>query len=375
MSDENTIPITRPQTQHTVVPDVVKQVLEKEGKIPKTTTNPSAPDESYADVPQQFVEKIKYPTEVVDLPSRGWFYPNGHPLSSGKIEIKMMTAREEDILTSQNLIKKGIVLQRLLDSLIVDKRVKQDDILVCDMKWIFVAVRRLAYGDQYGPLKIKCPSCGEDHSLTIDLSKVEPKSFTFENYPKGINAFNFELPYAKKLISYKILTQKEDEMADAEIKNMSRVNKERSTEVTTRLKYVIQSLNGDDDKVAIRKFIETELVSKDTLELRKHIKANVPDLDMSFEFVCPACDFSGRQDIPMTIGFFLASILKIGLGYIKSALIWLSIQKQPFTIPQVYELPIYLRYFYLKCLQNARKEEKDRLEDRDRFDGKVVKKG
>lgn len=305
MSDENTIPITRPQSQHSAqVPDVVRQVLEKEGKVPQQTRTNAAPDESIADVPQQFVEKIKYPTEVVDLPSKGWFYPPNHPLSSGKIEIKMMTAREEDILNSQNLIKKGIVLQKLLDSLIVDKRVKQEDILLCDMNGIFVAVRRLAYGDQYGPLKIKCPSCGEDCEHTVDLSKIEPRQFDFNNYPKGVNSFSFELPYAKKLISWKILTQKEDDMADAEVKNMSRVNKERSTEVTTRLKYVIQSVNGDDDKVAIRKFIETELVSKDTLELRKQIKANVPDLDMSFEFSCPNCDYSGRQDIPMTIGFF-----------------------------------------------------------------------
>jgi hypothetical protein len=306
MSEENTIPIKRPPTQHGVVPDVVKQVLEKEGKIP-TTTSQSAPDESIADIPQQFVEKIKYPTEVVDLPSKGWFYAPGHPLASGKIEIKMMTAREEDILTSQNLIKKGIVLQRLLDSLIVDKRVKQADILLCDMNGIFVAVRRLAYGDQYGPLKMKCPSCGEESQVTVDLSKIELKPFDFEQYPKGMNSFSFELPYAKKLVTYKILTQHEDDMADAEIKNMAKVNKERSTEVTTRLKYVITSVNGDDDKVAIRKFIETELVAKDTLALRNHIKTNVPDLDMSFEFTCPSCDHSGRQDIPMTITFFWPS--------------------------------------------------------------------
>ncbi len=107
--DENTIPITRPQSQHGI-PDVVQKVLEKEGKLPsvqKSTSDQSTPHESYADIPTQFVEQIKYPTEIVDLPSKGWFYPPGHPLSSGKIEIKMMTAREEDILTSQNLIKKA----------------------------------------------------------------------------------------------------------------------------------------------------------------------------------------------------------------------------------------------------------------------------
>lgn len=302
MSDENTIPITRPATA--AVPNVVQQVLAKEGKLPQPTRTNESPDESISDVPEQFVEKIKYPTEIVDIPSKGWFYPQGHPLSSGKIEIKMMTAREEDILTSQNLIKKGIVLQRLLDSLIVNKKIKQNEILLCDMNGIFVAVRRLAYGDQYGPLKLKCPSCGEESEHTVDLSKIEPKPFDFSQYPKGVNAFNFTLPYSKKVVSWKILTQQEDEMADAEIKNLSKVNKDRSSEVTTRLKYVIQSVNGDDDKVAIRKFIETELVSRDTLELRKHIRSNIPDMEMSFDFDCPSCEYTGKSDIPMTVQFF-----------------------------------------------------------------------
>jgi hypothetical protein len=308
MDENHTIPITRPQTQHVVIPEAVQKAFEKETKTPnKSVTNQQTPHESYADIPSQFVEQIKYPTEIVDLPSKGWFYPPGHPLSSGKIEIKMMTAREEDILTSQNLIKKGVVLKRLLDSLIVDKRIKQDDILLCDMNGIFVAVRRLAYGDHYGPLKIKCPSCGEECEHTVDLSQIEEKPFNFENYPRGQNIFNFTLPYSQKLISYKILTQKEDDLVDAEVKNLSRVNKERSTEVTTRLKYVIQSVDGDDEKVAIRKFIETELVSKDTLELRKHIRSNIPDMDMSFQFVCSNCDHSERMEIPMTVSFFWPS--------------------------------------------------------------------
>jgi len=96
-------------------------------------------------------------------------------------------------------------------------------------------------------------------------------------------------------------------MIDFEIKNLSRISKERSAEVTTRLKYIIQSIDGDDDKASIRKFIETELVSKDALELRKHIKANIPDVDMSFQFVCSNCDYSGRMDVPLTVQFFWPS--------------------------------------------------------------------
>jgi hypothetical protein len=296
--EENTIPITRPSSH--VVPDVVKQVLEREGKIPKGDT------QNFNEVPQQFVDKIKYPSEVIDLPSRGWFYPTGHPLSSGQIELKVMTAREEDILTSQNLIKKGVVLQKLLESLIVDKRIKQGDILLCDMNGIFVAIRRLAYGDQYGPLTIQCPGCGETKDHVIDLGSIHTKEFDFGKYPKGENSFTFELPQSKKTVIYKILTQREDDMVDQEIKNMAKVNKERSSEVTTRLKYVIQSIDGEDDKAEIRKVVDS-LLSRDTLELRKHIKNNLPDLDMSFEFTCDNCNHSGQLDIPMTVQFFWPS--------------------------------------------------------------------
>jgi hypothetical protein len=99
-----------------------------------------------------------FPTETIDLPSEGHFYPEGHPLSAGRLELKMMTAREEDILTNQNLIKKGIVLDKLLESLIVTP-VKIDDILVGDKNAAFFAARRLAYGDTYGPVKVTCPKC------------------------------------------------------------------------------------------------------------------------------------------------------------------------------------------------------------------------
>lgn len=306
--ENDVIPITRPTTQHSVVPDVVKKVLEKEGKgLQKPTDNREFPHESYEDIPQQFVEKTKYPTEVVELLSKGWFYPIGHPLSSGKVEIKMMTAREEDILTSQNLIKKGVVLQRLLDSLIVDKRIKQDEILLCDINSLFVDIRRLAYGDQYGPLKIKCPSCGEESEHTINLSSIEPKPFDFERHTRGQNAFTFVLPYSNRVVTYKMLTQREDDMVDAEIKSMSKVNKDRSSEITTRLKYVIQSIDGDEEKSSIRKFIETELVSRDNLALRTDMRKNIPDLDRSFNFVCSSCDYTDKMDMPMTVEFFWPS--------------------------------------------------------------------
>ena len=68
-------------------------------------------------------EKRQFPTEVIDLPSKGYFYSKDSPLSSGQVEIKYMTAREEDILTSQNLIKKGVVIEKLIDSKIIKNEI------------------------------------------------------------------------------------------------------------------------------------------------------------------------------------------------------------------------------------------------------------
>ena len=106
-------------------------------------------------------QETTYPSEVVDLPSQGHFYDKNNPLSSGTVNLKVMTAKEEDILTNQNYIKKGIVLDKLIESLIVDKDVSIDNLLLGDKNAIFVATRRFAYGDSYGPLQIKCPSCKE----------------------------------------------------------------------------------------------------------------------------------------------------------------------------------------------------------------------
>ena len=109
--------------------------------------------------------EYKFPTEIVDLPSKGHFYVQGHPLSSGKVEIKYMTAKEEDILTSQNLIQQGTVIEKLLQSLIVDKSVKVDDMLIGDKNAIMGAARILGYGKDY-------QFTYTDEEQSIDLSTL-----------------------------------------------------------------------------------------------------------------------------------------------------------------------------------------------------------
>ena len=142
-------------------------------------------------------EKRQFPTEVIDLPSKGYFYPEGSPLSSGQVEIKYMTAKEEDILTSANLIQKGIVLDKLLDALVVSEGVNLDDVLIGDKNAIMVASRVLAYGKDY-KFEYNDPSNNEKKTHTVDLSKLEHKKIDFQKYTKGKNEFLFELPTSKK---------------------------------------------------------------------------------------------------------------------------------------------------------------------------------
>jgi len=243
-----------------------------------------------------------FPTEYIDLPSQGHFYPPSSPLSSGRIQLKYMTAKEEDILTSQNLIKKGVVLDELLKALIVSPGVKLDDILILDKNAVFVAARRLAYGDKY-PVKITCPKCEAENSIDVDLSALKTKEFDFSKYTKGENAFNFELPISKKTVTYKILTHKDENDIYAELKGLAKISKTSSPEMTTRLKYMIVAVNGDNDRGNVKKFVDN-MPARDSMALRKYIRENTPELDMSFDFKCSECGHEERMAMPLGVDFF-----------------------------------------------------------------------
>jgi len=243
-----------------------------------------------------------FPSEVISLPSKGWFYPENTPLATGQLELKPMTAREEDILTSKNLIQKGVVLDKLLESLIIEKAINPNDMFNCDRNAAFVAIRRMAYGDDY-KASISCPKCGVDNPLTIDLGKMDNKPFPFETYPKGKNEFEFTLPVSKKAVTFRLLTKKDEDGIDAELKALQKVSTEVTSEITTRLKSVIIALDGNPDKVAIRRFAD-EMRAGDSLALRNHIRSMTPDIDMSFDFQCRSCGVERREDVPLGVSFF-----------------------------------------------------------------------
>ena len=254
-------------------------------------------------------EKRQFPTEVIDLPSKGYFYPDGSPLSSGQVEIKYMTAREEDILTSANLIQKGIVLDKLLEALIVSEGVNLDDVLIGDKNAIMVASRVLAYGKDY-EFEYTDPSNNEKKTHSVDLSKLEHKKIDFKKYTKGKNEFLFELPASKKKITFKILTQREEKNIDAELKAMRKITKGSGIdpEITTRLKASILSVDGNDERQFINNFIDNEFLSMDSFSYRANLVSITPDVNLSETIEYDNGDLE-EVAVPITATFFWPSAL------------------------------------------------------------------
>ena len=241
----------------------------------------------------------KFPTEMVDLPSKGYFYANGHPLSSGKVEVKYMTAKEEDILTSQNLIQQGLVIDKLLQSLIVDKSIKLDDMLIGDKNAIMVAARILGYGKNY-----EFTYDGEEHK--VDLSTLNPIDLDFSKFTKGKNEFNFKLPNSEREIVFKLLTQKDENEVDSELVARKKLNKHQSTELTTRMKKMILSVDGNSDRTFINNFIDNEFLSIDSLAFRQYLAEITPDVDMNTTVVNSAGE-EIEVTITVTLRFFWPS--------------------------------------------------------------------
>jgi|694.fasta_scaffold85760_3 predicted RNA-binding Zn-ribbon protein involved in translation (DUF1610 family) len=274
--------------------DELKEVLKAKYSAGNTKTEFENPDDT-----------SKFHTEVVHLPSKGLLYPESNPLSSGQIHMKYMTAKEEDILTSQNLIKSGVVIDKLLQSLIVSK-INYNDLLVGDKNALLVAARILAYGKDY-EVEITCPKCGEKSTHVVDLSTFEDKEPKEGTYTKGANEFWFELPASKRKVSFKCLTSADEKGIEAELKGLKKLTKITGidSEMTTRLKYLITSVDGESDITVIRKFVDTELLSRDSFALRKYIQDVSPDIKMEFMFECPSCGHEVLDmAMPMTVSFF-----------------------------------------------------------------------
>ena len=242
-------------------------------------------------------QEFKFPSEMIDLPSGGKVYGKDNPLSSGQLEIKYMTAKEEDILTSQNLIKKGVVIDRLLDSLILTEGVKTDDLVLGDKNAIMVAARILAYGPEY-QAEIENPDTGEKSQHIFNLAECPFKKISDDIKS---NSFDVELPISKSKIKFKLLNGVDEKNIEIEVKSMKKLGSQVSRDLTTRLKYSIVSFDGETDINNIGNLVQN-MLSRDSLFLRNEINEVSPDIELKQEI-----EIGGdvvEVNIPLTINFF-----------------------------------------------------------------------
>ena len=238
------------------------------------------------------MSEFKLPTETVELPSKGLLYPEDSELAKGTIEMKYMTAKEEDILTNQTYIKNGTVLDKLLKSLIISK-INFDDLLIGDKNAIMIAARILGYGSEYS-----FEYGGEEH--TVDLSQVENKPLNEELFTSRTNEFTFTLPKSKNVVTFKLLTHKDEQDINRELEGLKKINKDASPELSTRLKYILTSVEGNRERKDIRNFVDNYLLAQDSRALREYIKEIQPDVDLTF---FPG-DSNTRISIPIGVNFF-----------------------------------------------------------------------
>ena len=239
----------------------------------------------------------KFPSEIIDLPSEGKLYPKDSPLSEGKIEVKYMTAKEEDILTSQNLIKKGLAIDTLLQSLIVDKAIHLDDMILGDKNAVMVAARILAYGPEY-TCQVTNPNTSETIEHTFNLADCP-----FKKLPNDIteNKFKITLPISKKEIEYKILTGKDEKNIEKELNAQKKIGSGITPELTTRLRYLIISIDGDSSQSAINNFVQN-MLARDSLAFRNALSEIQCDIELK-----QSIEVGGdvvEVDIPLTTEFF-----------------------------------------------------------------------
>lgn len=243
------------------------------------------------------------PTEFVDLPSKGKFYPPTHPLhNKSTIEMRYMTAKEEDILTSKSLLKKGVAIDRMLESVIVDKSVKVDDLLLGDKNALIVAARITGYGSDY-ETKVTCPSCGTSGPYSFDLSQLKGTEGGDSEHAKLTEngTFKLTLPVSKFVVEVRLLNGI-DEKKISEMFN-SNANKSLEKNVTEQFRMFLVSVQGNSNREIIEKFIEV-MPAADSRFLRKEYSKLSPNVDLTQQVECPNCGVVSEMEVPFTTDFF-----------------------------------------------------------------------
>ena len=273
--------------------------------MPENSKQQVAPKKESTSTHQKQPQQPKFPSEIIDLPTKVLMYPEGHPLSKGTIEIKYMTAREEDILTSANLIKKGVVIDELLKSMIISD-VNYDDLYIGDKNAVMLSARVLGYGKDY-VTDVDCPECGNtEKDCSFDLTSFEYKEID-EGYLNRDNKYEFTLPNSNRKVEFRFITHKDEKAIDKEVTRLAKISGGISPEMTTRLRYQIVSVDGDDSTETVANFIKNELFAIDSRALRDHMMEKMPDVDFTTYYGCPNCGENSEMDLPISTNFFWPS--------------------------------------------------------------------
>lgn len=245
------------------------------------------------------------PVETVPIPSAGVVYPPNSKIHNlNTINIRAMTAREEDILTSPALIKNGTVISELIRSCVTDKSIDVDKLLLGDRNALMISIRITGYGQDY-KADVTCPVCTARSQQEFDLSNLEIRPLDINPVNPGENRFSFKLPVTKKEVHFKFLTGEDEVNINLESSRMQKMFPDRVTEdrVTGRLSHSIISVDGIEDRNKIRTFVQN-MPARDSKALRNYMSEKEPGVDMSCSMSCPSCGSVAKIDLPIGINFF-----------------------------------------------------------------------
>ena len=280
--------------------NIEQQVTRGLGQNPQEVVHPQP-------TPQTNIQRKSYDfiTEIISLPSKGMGYPESSPLSKGEIEIKLMTAKEEDILASTSLIKKGVVLDKLLEAVVIQEGVKTDDILTGDKNAILIATRILSYGPEY-KVKITDPITEEEVDYDIDMSLLKTKEIDFSKLNRQ-NEYEYVTNKGTKL-TFQLLTHGLEKKIDADLTALAKIQKDAPVEITTRLRHIIKSVDGNTDIGYINKFITNKFLAADSRAFRNYVRDLTPDVDFTFDYISPITGEKEALQVPFGLDFFYPTI-------------------------------------------------------------------
>jgi len=244
-------------------------------------------------------------TESIPLPSQGKVYPTGSPLHACEtVDIRSMTAREEDILTSKALIKKGTVITELIKSCLINKSIDVDSMLAGDRNSVMISLRITGYGQKYDA-DIVCAACNNKVTVSFDLAALGIKRLNIEPIKEGENLFAFDLPVTKQKVKFKFMTgaDEADLLQEAERRRKIVGMGSSDSLVTGRLQRCVVQVGEITDKGKISSFVRA-MPAGDSRALRKYMDENEPGIDMNASCECPQCAEQQEVTMPLGVSFF-----------------------------------------------------------------------